>query len=158
MKIIILLIALLPYSQILPAQPIELNQDVFTERRINFMQQMDSNAVAIFPSKPIYQRNLDVDYPYRQESNFYYLSGLEEPKSLLFINPSAPKYKYILYVKEITHFSNVWIGPRTGTEGAMQVFKADTALSINDLKSTLRKFIKYDRPIYYESTIEQRSE
>ena len=113
------------------------------------MRQMDSNAVAIFPSKLVYQRNLDVDYPYRQESNFYYLSSFEEPKSLLFLDPSALQYKYIMYVQEGTHFSKVWSGSRAGAEGAINLFQADTALSIDDLKSTLRKFIRYDRPIYY---------
>ncbi len=146
---IFLILSIIIFTKVLPAQPIELDQDVFAGRRAKFMEQMDSNAVAIFPSKPVYQRNLDVDYPYRQESNFYYLCGFEEPQSLLFMNPSAEKYKYIMYVQEESQFSKVWVGPRAGTKNAMDAFQADTAISINDLKSTFKKFIRYDRPIYY---------
>ena len=149
MKPTILILLIIIFTQLLPAQPIELDQDIFAQRRALFIEKMDSNAVAIFPSKPVYQRNLDVDYSYRQESNFYYLSGFEEPNALLFINPSAKKYRYVMYVEEITHFSRVWTGGRIGTEGAMNLFQADTAISVSDLKSTQRKFIKYDRPIYY---------
>jgi Xaa-Pro aminopeptidase len=116
---------------------------------------MDSNAVAIFPSKPVYQRNLDVDYPYRQESNFYYLSGFEEPGALLFLNPSAEKHRYIMYIRENNRLSEIWTGKRAGTKGAMAKFSADTAITIENLKSTIRGLIRFDRPIYYTFGINQ---
>jgi Xaa-Pro aminopeptidase len=81
------------------AQPAELDMNAFARRRAEFVQRMDSAGIAIFPSKPVYQRNLDIDYEYRQESNFYYLSGYTEPRSIMVIAPSQPRYKYILYVQ-----------------------------------------------------------
>ncbi len=83
-----------------PAQPVQLDMQVFAQRRAGFMAQMQPDAIAIFPGKPVYLRNNDVEYSYRQESNFYYLSGFEEPESLLLLDPSAPKYKYVMYVAE----------------------------------------------------------
>ncbi len=133
----------------IPAQPLQLDPEIFALRRATFMEKMDSNAVAIFPCKPEYSRNLDVNYPYRQESNFYYLSGFEEPQSILFINPSAPKNKYVMFIRKKDIRREVWEGARAGIEGAMTEFMADTALNIEDFKQTLHQFIKYDRPLYY---------
>ena len=133
----------------IPAQPLQLDQDVFTQRRSAFMEKMDSNAVAIFPCKPEYSRNLDVNYPYRQESNFYYLSGFEEPQAILLISPSDHKNKYVMFVRKKDIRRTVWEGARAGIDGAMTEFEADTAINIDDVKQSLYQFIKYDRPIYY---------
>jgi Xaa-Pro aminopeptidase len=149
MKVIIFVTLFLALGLNLLAQPIELDHDIFAQRRAEFIKKIDSNAVAIFPSKPEYLRNLDVEYPYRQESNFYYLSGFEEPESILLINPSAPKNRYVMYIRKRNLRYEVWEGQRAGIEGAMTTFRADTAIAIDDLKTTLRKTVKYDRPIYY---------
>ena len=137
------------FSTALLSQSLQIDQEIFAQRRAAFMAQIDSDAVALFPCKPEYLRNLDIDYPYRQESNFYYLSGFEEPQSVLLLIPSAAKYKYILFVRKKDLLRETWEGVRAGVEGAMSVFKADTALVYDDLKSTLWRFIQYDRPIYY---------
>ncbi len=137
------------FSSTLLAQSLQTDQQNFAQRRTEFMTQMDSDAVAIFPCKAEYLRNLDNHYPYRQESNFYYLSGFEEPQSVILLIPSATKYKYILYVRKRDRRWETFEGPRAGVEGAISVFEADTALVYDDLKSTLRRFIKYDRTIYY---------
>jgi Xaa-Pro aminopeptidase len=133
----------------IPAQPLQLDQEIFKQRRATFMEKMDSNAVAIFPCKPEYSRNLDVNYPYRQESNFYYLSGFEEPQSILLISPSDPNNKYVMFVRKKDPRREVWEGARAGIEDAMTEFMADTALNIEDIKQTLDQFTQYDRTIYY---------
>ena len=81
------------------AQPSEPDMNVFAQRRKAFMDKMQPGSVAIFPCKPKYLRNLDVEYEYRQESNLYYLSGFEEPESIVFMNPGEPKHKYTLFVR-----------------------------------------------------------
>ncbi|MCG8605798.1 aminopeptidase P N-terminal domain-containing protein, partial [bacterium] len=131
------------------AQPLEKDIKVFAERRSAFMAQMEPDAVAIFPSKPVYLRNLDSEYPYRQESNFYYLSGFEEPESILLIDPSAANNKYVMFVRERNRRRETYDGPRAGIEGAMTEFKADTALYIDNVERVLFRFIRHDRPIYY---------
>lgn len=131
------------------SQPLQKDMLVFADRRAAFMEKIHPNGIAIFPSKPIYLRNLDIEYPYRQESNFYYLSGFEEPESMLVINPSHPKYKYIMYVRKRDRRRETYDGPRAGVEGAMSTFKADTSLYIEDFNRTIFSFIRFDRPIYY---------
>lgn len=125
------------------------DMDPFALRREDFMKKMQPGSVAIFPSKPVYLRNLDVEYEYRQESNLYYLTGFEEPEAILVLHPSHPKYRHILYVRERNPARETYDGPRYGTSGAMKVFRADTALSVNNFKNTIRQFVGHDKPIFY---------
>jgi len=67
------------------SQPLQKDMQIFADRRAAFMEKIGPNCIAIFPSKPIYLRNLDIEYPYRQESNFYSLSGFEE----LYVRPDV---------------------------------------------------------------------
>jgi len=131
------------------AQPLQKDPAVFAQRRSAFMAEMDQNAVALFPSKPVYLRNLDIEYKYRQESNFYYLSGFEEPEAILLLNPSEPRYKYVMFVRERNRRRETYDGPRAGVEGAMSTFGADTALYVTEFEKSVIKFVGYDRPIYY---------
>ncbi len=132
-----------------PIQPIQLDMSVFAARRDEFMKRLPPNSCAIFPSKPEYLRNLDVEYPYRQESNFYYLSGYEEPSSILLLNPSAPKYKYVLFVRRRDMGKETYDGPRSGMDGAMTTFKADTAYLLDEFRSKVYHFLGQDGTIYY---------
>lgn len=145
-KLFILFVLLNSYTF---AQPLKLDMKVFADRRETFKEKMEPNSVAIFPSKPVYLRNLDVEYVFRQESNFYYLSGFEEPESILLINPNHPNYKYVMFVRKRDRRRETYDGPRAGVEGAISIFEADTALYINDFGHSVSSFIKYDRPIYY---------
>jgi len=149
MKNVFLVLLLLVTTGAALTQPLELDMDVFEQRRAEFMQEMQPGAVALFPSKPVYLRNLDVEYPYRQESNFYYLSGFEEPESMLFMNPNHPKYKYVMFVRERDRRRETYDGARAGIEGAMTTFRADTAFFITELERQLYFLVRHDRPIYY---------
>ena len=131
------------------AQPLELDMNVFAQRRQIFINHMQPGSVAIFPSKPEYLRNLDVEYEYRQESNFYYLSGFEEPESILFITPDEPRYKYVLFVRKRDPRRETYEGPRAGVEGAMATFKSDTAYFYDDFKRSMDPLPNYDRTLYY---------
>ncbi len=131
------------------AQPLQLDMDVFTQRRQAFMAQMQPGAVAILPCKPVYTRNLDVEYVYRQESNFYYLSGFEEPESLLFLNPAAPKHKFVMFLRKRNRRRETYDGQRAGVEGAMSTFRADTAYYVDDFERELFRHMRYDRPVYF---------
>ncbi len=131
------------------AQPIQLDMNVFADRRDAFMKKMEPNSAALLPCKPEYLRNLDVEFEYRQESNFYYLSGYEEPESILLINPSAPKYKFVMFVRKRDPGRETYDGPRSGIDGAMSMFKADTALLFDDFRTTAYRYLARGGTIYY---------
>ena len=130
-------------------QPIQLDMDVFAKRRAAFTEQLAPQSIAIFPCKPEYTRNGDVEYQYRQESNFYYLTGFEEPESIVLLNPSASRYKYVLFVRKRDPLRETWEGNRGGTEGAMSTFRADTALVFSDFRKSLGSFIPRTGTLYY---------
>lgn len=142
---IVLLFISLSYS---PAQPVQPDMNVFAERRKIFMERIDSLGTAVFPCKPEYSRNGDVDFDYRQESNFYYLSGFEEPEAILVLSPSHPRYKFVMFVRKRDLRKETWNGPRSGTEGAMKMFRADTALYYDDFNQLIFKF-RSQGPLYY---------
>lgn len=136
-------------TELVIAQPVKLDMDAFARRRERFSEALEPGSVAIFPCKPEYLRNLDVDHDYRQESNFYYLSGFEEPESILLINPSAKRHKYVMYVRKRDPRRETYDGPRAGVKGAMDFFRADTALLYADFAATFQRFIGHDRTLYY---------
>ncbi|MGA2624053.1 MAG: aminopeptidase P N-terminal domain-containing protein [Bacteroidota bacterium] len=131
------------------AQPLQLDMDVFAARRAAFMDKMDPSGIAIFPSKPVYVRNGDITYGYRQESNFYYLSGFEEPDAILLLAPSNDKYKFVMFIGKPDPQRDIVEGPRTGVEGAMGTFRADTALYYDDFEISVYQFIKREGVFYY---------
>jgi Xaa-Pro aminopeptidase len=131
------------------AQPVELDMEVFSARRARFMERIEQGSTAIFASKPQYMRNLDVAYDYRQESNFYYLSGYEEPESILLLNPSASRYKYVMFVRKRDQRHETYEGPRSGAEGAMLRYRADTALTYDDFQTAIHRFISHNGALYY---------
>ncbi len=143
------LAALVVLPALMLSQPLDLDMEVFAKRRELFMEKMQPGSTAIFPSKPVYLRNLDVEYEYRQESNFYYLSGFEEPESVLLLNPSAPRYKLVMFVRKRNPRRETYDGPRAGVEGAMTAFRADTALYYNDFRTAASAFMNYNGVLYY---------
>ncbi len=91
-------------------------------RRNEFRKMMPDNSVAIFFSNPIRNRSNDVDYEYHQDPNFYYLTGLTEPNSILvmFSEPrevDGKKTNEVIFVQERDESKEVWNGPRLGVEG-----------------------------------------
>lgn len=156
MKTLFFLLALLTSAA--SSQPIVLDMNVFAERREEFMKKMEPNSVAIFPCKPEYLRNLDVEYEYRQESNFYYLSGYEEPESIFLINPSAPKQKFVMFVRKRDPRRETYDGPRSGTDGAMKTFRADTAYFVDDFRVNAVRHLVRDGTLYYTFGINPKSD
>lgn len=137
------------FSTYANGQPLQLDMDVFAERRAALMPQLAPGSAAILPCKPEYIRNGDVEYEYRQESNFYYLSGFEEPQSVMVLIPSAQRYKYVLFVRPRNRERETWQGFRAGTEGAMATFRADTAFVFSDFRKIITTLVPSAGTLYY---------
>jgi Xaa-Pro aminopeptidase len=131
------------------AQPLQLDMTVFAARREALMKKMEPNSVAIFPSKPVYMRNLDVEYEYRQQSDFYYLSGFEEPESILLLSTSQPRNRYMLFVNKRNPHHAMYEGESAGVEGAIATYKADTALYFTEFERALHIVTPRDGMLYY---------
>ncbi|HWP43000.1 MAG TPA: aminopeptidase P N-terminal domain-containing protein [Blastocatellia bacterium] len=118
------------------------------ERREEFLSRI-GGGVAIFPAAPLAIRNNDVEHEYRQDTDFYYLTGFEEPGAVAVLIPDHPENRFVLFVQPKDREREVWTGWRAGEEGAVRDYGADAAFIIDKLDEELPKLaIKADR-IYY---------
>jgi Xaa-Pro aminopeptidase len=123
------------------------NREVFKKRRDAFIDGMTGDAVAIFAAAPVTTRNNDVENEYRQESDFYYLSGFDEPESVLVL--SAKDRKTTLFVRARDPEREIWDGPRAGVEGAKGDFGADDAFVIGAFDEHLPKLLQDNNRLYF---------
>ncbi|HET6266863.1 MAG TPA: aminopeptidase P N-terminal domain-containing protein [Acidobacteriota bacterium] len=122
--------------------------EVFAARRREFMSKMEG-GVALLASAPARLRNADNEYDYRQDSDFYYLTGFEEPESVCLLAPGHPKYEYVLFVRERNREMEAWTGARAGTQGAVSDFRAEYAYPIDQLEEALPEFLQNAPALYY---------
>lgn len=120
----------------------------FKQRRDEFMRRI-GREVAIFPAAPSAIRNGDVEHEYRQDTDFYYLTGFEEPNAVAVLAPDHPEHKFVLFVQPKDREREVWTGWRAGEEGAKRDFDADAAFTIDKLDEELPKLAEKADRIYY---------
>ncbi len=125
-----------------------LSSQVYKQRRAKLMKQMKEGACLIF-SAPVVKRNNDVEYDYRQDSNFYYLTGFEEPEAALLLLPKAKKDKIILFCRPKDKAQEIWVGHREGVAGAKKNFGADKAHPIATLHKQLSTYLQGSKVLYY---------
>jgi Xaa-Pro aminopeptidase len=131
------------------------NAAIFADRRKRFIDAIGPGSVAIVPSAPVAVRSGDVEFIYRQDNDFYYLTGFAEPESVALFVPDAPE-QFILFVRPRDKERETWTGRRAGLEGAVADFGANQAFTLDDLDSVLRRHLdKVDR-IYYPLGINER--
>jgi len=124
--------------------------EIFAARRAAVLRAMAAaspSAVAILPAAPVSLRNGDVDHEYRQDSDFYYLTGFDEPESVLVLD--APAQKVTLFVRARDRDREVWDGPRAGVEGAIERFGANEAFAVNELDEKLPELLQNHARLYY---------
>ena len=121
----------------------------FAQRRHQLMEQMSSNSIAILPTSPVCNRNNSVDYAYRPNSDFYYLSGFDEPEAVLVLIPGREHGQYILFCRERDPARELWDGLRAGQEGAIRDFYADDAFPISDIDEILPGLLEGRDRVYY---------
>ncbi len=113
-----------------------------------FMKRLDQKAVAIIPAAREATRSNDTQYRYRQDSDFFYLTGFEEPESIAVIAP-AHEHKYTLFVRPRDPEQEVWIGKRAGIEGAKSELGADEAFPIAEFDAKLIEILDGAEKLYY---------
>jgi Xaa-Pro aminopeptidase len=121
----------------------------FARRRKTLMAHMEPNSIAIVPAAPERSRSRDTEYHYRQDSDFLYLSGFEEPKAVLVLIPGREHGEYVLFVRERNREREIWDGYRAGPEGACSEFEADDAFPIDDIDEILPGLLEGKQRVYY---------
>ena len=124
-------------------------KDVFVNRRQILMEKI-KDGIAVFQNYGYSKRTNDTYYyPFRSNSNFYYLSGFEEPDAAFLLIPGEEK-KFIMFVKPKNAMSSMWYGEVPGIEGAMQIYGADTAYALNRFSEVLQYYLQGKKKIYYD--------
>ena len=113
-----------------------------------FMRRMDPNSVAIIPSAREATRSNDTQYRFRQDSDFYYLTGFEEPDSIAVVAPGREQ-KYTLFVRPRDPEQEIWVGRRAGVEGAKSEFGADASYPVDEFETRLQEILDGADPLYY---------
>lgn len=113
-----------------------------------FMRRMETDSVAIVPSARESVRSNDTHHRYRQSSDFYYLTGFDEPETIALISP-AHKEPYTLFVRPRDPEKEVWDGRRAGVEGAREEHGADAAFPIEEFPAKLGEFLDGKRNLYH---------
>jgi Xaa-Pro aminopeptidase len=126
-----------------------LDRHVFERRRRRFMEQLGGEAAALFPAAPESMRSRDVEYRYRQHSDFYYLTGFDEPGAVCLLLPGHPTEEYVLFVQPRDQERETWTGRRLGTEGAIEHLGASTAYPAGEMDSKILEFLRERRDLYY---------
>lgn len=120
---------------------------IFAQRRRRFFARM-RDGVALFRSAPVFRRNGDVDHPYRQDSDFYYLTGLEEAGAYAVLEKSGQRRRFFLFVEPQDPERDVWTGRKVGMEGAIQTYGADEAFPNREFFDRLGEIL-LNRPRLY---------
>jgi Xaa-Pro aminopeptidase len=114
-----------------------------------FMKRIEPDAVAIIASAREATRSNDTLYRYRQDSDFYYLTGFEEPEAIAVITPAHKEHKYTLFVRPRDPEREIWDGRRAGVEGALAQYGADAAFPISEFNEKLGEYLNGATNLYY---------
>ena len=121
----------------------------FARRRRQLMRAMGAGSIAILPSAPTRQRNNDVEYNYRQDSDFYYLTGFNEPQAVAVLIPGRDAAEYVLFVRDRDRTREIWDGKRAGPDGAVKQYGADDAFPIADIDEILPGLLERCERVFY---------
>ncbi len=121
----------------------------FQQRRKNLMALMGENSIAILPAAPTRTRNRDVEYPYRQDSDFYYMSGFVEPAAVMVLKPGRAHGEFVMFCRERDPNKEMWDGGIVGPEGVCDQFGADDAFPISDIDEILPGLIEGCDKLFY---------
>jgi Xaa-Pro aminopeptidase len=121
----------------------------YARRRRQLMRLMGRDSIAILPAAPVAMRNSDVEHAFRQDSDFHYLTGFDEPEAVAVIVPGREQAEYLLFVRERDPARETWDGRRAGPEGATRDYDADDAFPISDIDEILPGLLENRERVFY---------
>jgi Xaa-Pro aminopeptidase len=121
---------------------------VFARRRRTLMERMGPDSIALLPAAPSMPRNRDVHYPYRQDSDFYYLTGFPEPEAIAVLVPGGEP-EFLLFCRERDPQMEIWHGRRAGPQGARERYGADNAHPIAEIDQRLPALLENRERVFY---------
>lgn len=129
---------------------LKIDQSVFKRRRQALLNQLPVNSVAVIAGAEMHSRNSDVEYPFRQDSSFYYFTGFNEPDAVAVIKHTELGHgEYVLFCQDKDPELEIWTGYRTGPEGCKREYGADEAWPIDDLDDEIERLLDGTETLFY---------
>ncbi|GAB4201164.1 MAG: Xaa-Pro aminopeptidase [Wenzhouxiangellaceae bacterium] len=126
-----------------------ISAEQFSERRAEFMRMIGADGVALIPGGQLQTRNNDVHFPFRQDSDFWYLTGFDEPDALLVLAPGRQQGSTVLFCRDRDPERERWDGVRVGVEQARERYGFDDTFPIEVLDDVAPGLLEgYDRILY----------
>ena len=127
-----------------------IKQKEYAKRRLQLMEIAGEESVIIVHAAAQKIRNNDAGYPYRQDSDFLYLSGFSEPEAMMVLLPEDKGGHSILFCRERDPHREMWDGLMAGTEGAVEQFGFDEAFPISEMEKRLPRLLRGRERVYYD--------
>ena len=121
-----------------------------------FIESIGTDAIAIIPAAHEATRSYDTEYKFRQDSDFWYLTGFPEPDAVAVIDGASSKNPYTLYVRPRNVEMETWFGRREGVKGALKNYGANRAYSIERFNADLAKLLDGHEKLYYRFGVDQK--
>lgn len=127
---------------------IKIADSEYQKRRQQLLAMLTEQDIAIVSAAPIAARNESIEYPYRQDSNFQYLTGFPEPEAILVLMPKRAEGEVILFCRDKDPVLEVWTGIRAGQEGAVKQYHVDQAFSMSQLDELMPTLLDGRKRVY----------
>ncbi|MCU7798773.1 MAG: Xaa-Pro aminopeptidase [gamma proteobacterium symbiont of Lucinoma myriamae] len=121
----------------------------FSKRRKHLMQDMGKDSIAILATAGEQVRKRDVNYVFRPDSDFLYLTGFWEPEAVLVLIPGRKHGEYVLFCREKDETQEIWHGRRAGQEGVLDAYGADDSFPITDIDDILPGLMENKTRVFY---------
>ncbi|HRS53810.1 MAG TPA: aminopeptidase P N-terminal domain-containing protein [Bacteroidales bacterium] len=127
-----------------------INPELFINNRKNFLRMMKPKSLAIFVSNDEMPRNGDQCFPFRQNSDFFYLTGIDQEKSILLLAPNCPNHKYreILFLVETNEHIAIWYGHKYTKEEATATSGIKTVMWLDEFENVLKEVMSTSENVY----------
>ncbi|MCF6330649.1 MAG: aminopeptidase P N-terminal domain-containing protein [Sulfurimonas sp.] len=127
-----------------------IKEEEYKKRRDKVAKRMSKNSVAIIFSATYKVRSNDTNYPFRQNSNFYYLTGFKEDNSILVLIKKNKKYKSILFINKKNKKEEMWNGKRLGVLKAKKRFLIDEIHISDKFQKKVSKYLEFKKNLYFD--------
>jgi Xaa-Pro aminopeptidase len=132
--------------------------DLFINNRNNFVSRLKTNSITIFNSSDEYTKSGDQTFTFKQNADFFYLSGIDQEQCVLILYPDCPNplYKEVLFLRQTNEHIAVWEGHKYTKEEALKVSGIKSIYWLDDFNSILHSIINYADNIYLNTNENDR--
>jgi len=127
----------------------KISQHEFAHRRERLLAALPVDSIALIAAAHLTSRNRDAEFAFRQDSDFYYLTGFNEPDAILLLIPGRPEGQAVLFCPPRDPQMEIWTGYRAGPEGCVRDFGMDQAFELEQVDEQLPQLLDGKQRLYY---------